>query len=156
MFFEEFLGIIWYHWIWMFRSRFVLFAFWMVDDQGAYRGRWKAKNYRYERLYCWPIRYDPKAVCAMTICNSKLFIFLVFDIFNSFNRYYWIIMPLISIVLPTWILCHYFGETLSAAWHVGYVLRHLYTLHDTFLINSFAHHTGMKREFIWLNFTRYA
>lgn len=63
------------------------------------------------------------------------------------KKYYWTLMPLISIVLPTWILCHFFGETLSAAWHVGFVLRHLYTLHDTFLINSFAHHTGMKREF---------
>jgi len=60
------------------------------------------------------------------------------------KKYYWILMPLISIVLPTWILCHFFGETLSAAWHVGFILRHLYTLHDTFLINSFAHHTGMK------------
>lgn len=52
----------------------------------------------------------------------------------------------ISIALPTWILCHYFGETLSAAWHVGFVFRHLYTLHATFLINSFAHHSGMKRK----------
>lgn len=53
-------------------------------------------------------------------------------------------MPLVSIVLPTWILCHFFGETLSAAWHVGFVLRHLYTLHDTFLINSYAHAVGSK------------
>lgn len=60
------------------------------------------------------------------------------------KKYYWYIMPLVSIVLPTWILCHFFGETLSAAWHVGFVLRHLYTLHDTFLINSYAHAVGSK------------
>lgn len=53
-------------------------------------------------------------------------------------------MPLVSVVLPTWILCHFFGETLSAAWHVGVCLRHQYTLHDIFLINSFAHKYGTK------------
>jgi len=60
------------------------------------------------------------------------------------KKYYWTWTILISIVLPTWILCYYFGETLDAAWHVGFVLRHLYTLHDTFLINSYAHAVGSK------------
>lgn len=70
------------------------------------------------------------------------------------KNYYWTIMPLISIALPTWILCYYCGETLNAAWHVGFVLRHLYTLHDTFLINSFAHHTGMKRKLSFIAFQK--
>lgn len=65
-------------------------------------------------------------------------------VFFPIFRYYWYIMPLISIVLPTWILMYYFGESLDAAWHVGFVFRHLYTLHDTFLINSYAHAVGSK------------
>lgn len=64
--------------------------------------------------------------------------------FSALPSYYWPIMIMISIVLPTWILCHCFGETLDAAWHVGFVFRHLYTLHDTFLINSYAHAVGSK------------
>lgn len=71
---------------------------------------------------------------------------------NNFHlpryRFYWIIMPLISFVLPTWILCHFFGESFSPAWHVACIMRHVYVLHAIFLINSVAHHSGMKRKYL--------
>lgn len=52
--------------------------------------------------------------------------------------------PLITIILPTFILCYCFGETLSAAWHLGFCFRHCFILNDIFLINSFAHAVGTK------------
>lgn len=59
-------------------------------------------------------------------------------------RYYWPLMLIFSMILPTVIPWYFFGESLFDAYNVCFVLRLLYTLHDTFLINSFAHWTGMK------------
>lgn len=51
---------------------------------------------------------------------------------------------MISVVLPIWILCYFFDESLSVAWHVGFAFRHVYILNDIFLINSYAHAVGTK------------
>jgi len=60
------------------------------------------------------------------------------------KKYYWVLMPIVSMVMPTivpWLLT---GETMWNAYHVCVALRYTYSLHDTFLVNSFAHHTGMR------------
>lgn len=66
--------------------------------------------------------------------------YIYFDI----DSYYWIIMPIISLILPTVLPWYCWGESLANAYHICFVFRYLYTLHDTFLINSYAHHTGTK------------
>lgn len=59
-------------------------------------------------------------------------------------RYYWTLTLLISVILPTFMLCYCFGESLSAAWHFGFCFRHIYILNGIFLVNSYAHAVGTR------------
>ncbi|KAJ8680144.1 hypothetical protein QAD02_015931 [Eretmocerus hayati] len=60
------------------------------------------------------------------------------------KKYYWIIMPLMCIVLPTVIPVYFWQETWMNAYHVASALRFILILNSTWLINSAAHLYGNK------------
>lgn len=60
------------------------------------------------------------------------------------KRNYWILMPIVSMVMPTVLPFYLWGESMWNAYHVCVAFRYMYSLHDTFLVNSFAHSTGMR------------
>lgn len=60
------------------------------------------------------------------------------------KKYYWVLMPIVSMVIPTLLPYYLTGESMWNAYHVCVALRYMYSLHDTFLVNSYAHHTGMR------------
>ncbi|XP_041987634.1 acyl-CoA Delta-9 desaturase-like isoform X1 [Aricia agestis] len=60
------------------------------------------------------------------------------------KKYYFLIMPMISFVIPTLIPMALWNESLSVSWHIASILRYTYSLHCTWLVNSAAHIFGNK------------
>lgn len=60
------------------------------------------------------------------------------------SRYYLILMPIITFVIPTMIPMYFWGETFSNAWYVATIFRYTFGLNGTWLVNSAAHLWGMK------------
>lgn len=59
------------------------------------------------------------------------------------HKYYYILMPLLSFVLPISISYFIFGESLRIAWYAN-MLRYVILLHVTWSINSVSHLWGNK------------
>ncbi|GBP32238.1 hypothetical protein EVAR_27662_1 [Eumeta japonica] len=51
---------------------------------------------------------------------------------------------MIAFVLPTVIPMYFWEETFTNSWHVAVILRYVYSLNMTFLVNSAAHIWGNK------------
>jgi stearoyl-CoA desaturase (delta-9 desaturase) len=60
------------------------------------------------------------------------------------KKYFLILMPLISFILPTIIPIYCWGESLNASWHIAAVSRYVISLHLTWCINSVTHTWGTK------------
>lgn len=61
------------------------------------------------------------------------------------KKYYFILMPIMSFLLPTYGIGVWMcGESLSASFHVCGVLRYAVSLHMAWMINSAAHSWGSK------------
>lgn len=53
-------------------------------------------------------------------------------------------MPLFCIVIPFLIPYLFLGETISNSWYCAAIFRYIFSLHGTWLVNSYAHFYGMK------------
>ncbi|EFA05022.2 acyl-CoA Delta-9 desaturase [Tribolium castaneum] len=60
------------------------------------------------------------------------------------KKYYKIIAPVLSLVIPALIPWYFFGEDLYVSWVTTCVLRYVITLHSTWAVNSVAHIWGTK------------
>uniref|UniRef100_A0A1I8NWE4 Fatty acid desaturase domain-containing protein n=1 Tax=Stomoxys calcitrans TaxID=35570 RepID=A0A1I8NWE4_STOCA len=60
------------------------------------------------------------------------------------HRHYFILMPLLSFVIPTLIPMYLWGETFSNSWHVSALLRWFYSVNWVWCINSVCHLYGNK------------
>jgi stearoyl-CoA desaturase (delta-9 desaturase) len=60
------------------------------------------------------------------------------------HRHFYPIMFFVSIVIPVFIPCYFWNESFWASFLFAGVVRYIYTLHITWLINSAAHTYGMK------------
>ncbi|XP_046406050.1 acyl-CoA Delta-9 desaturase-like [Ischnura elegans] len=60
------------------------------------------------------------------------------------RRTYLLVMPILCLILPTWIPCHFWGEDPWTSWYVCYVMRYTLSLNGTWLVNSAAHIWGTK------------
>ncbi|RZC34109.1 FA desaturase domain containing protein, partial [Asbolus verrucosus] len=60
------------------------------------------------------------------------------------KKYYLILAPIISFVIPTLIPWYYWEEGFYTSWCVAGMLRYMLSLHVTWLINSAAHKWGTK------------
>lgn len=70
---------------------------------------------------------------------------MILTFYISLNsRYYLILMPIITFVIPTMIPMYFWGETFSNSWYVATVFRYTFGLNGTWLVNSAAHIWGMK------------
>lgn len=55
-----------------------------------------------------------------------------------------VIMPICCFILPTFIPCYFWGETVKNAWFVATMFRYTFILNVTWLVNSAAHKFGGK------------
>lgn len=60
------------------------------------------------------------------------------------KRYYRFLMPLLCFIMPTVVPVYCWNETWTNAWFVSTVLRYVFTLNMTWLVNSAAHLFGNK------------
>ncbi|XP_071440269.1 acyl-CoA Delta-9 desaturase-like [Hetaerina americana] len=60
------------------------------------------------------------------------------------KRTYLLVMPILCLILPTWIPCYYWNEDPWTSWYVCYVMRYTLSLNGTWLVNSAAHIWGTK------------
>jgi stearoyl-CoA desaturase (delta-9 desaturase) len=60
------------------------------------------------------------------------------------KKFYLILMPVISFLLPTIIPVYCWGESWNNAWYIAAIARYTWSLNVTWCINSFAHIVGMK------------
>ncbi|XP_012259113.2 acyl-CoA Delta-9 desaturase-like isoform X2 [Athalia rosae] len=60
------------------------------------------------------------------------------------RRLYVILMPVFCFLIPTWVPCHFWGETAMNSWYCAAVFRYTLSLNLTWLVNSAAHIWGMK------------
>jgi len=58
------------------------------------------------------------------------------------SRHYVYLMPVIAFILPTLIPVFLWGETWSNSWNVATILRYVWLLNMTWLVNSAAHTWG--------------
>ncbi|CAL7934099.1 unnamed protein product [Xylocopa violacea] len=62
---------------------------------------------------------------------------------NLQRRFYIILMPLFSFILPACVPCYFWNEKPLISWYIT-MLRYTMSLHLTWLVNSAAHIWGMK------------
>ena len=60
------------------------------------------------------------------------------------KRYYLVLMPLLSFIIPTVVPVVCWNETWSNSFFVATILRYVYSLNGTWLVNSAAHMYGNK------------
>ncbi|XP_015515262.1 acyl-CoA Delta-9 desaturase [Neodiprion lecontei] len=60
------------------------------------------------------------------------------------RRLYVILMPVFCFLIPTWVPCHFWGETGMNSWYCATVFRYTLSLNLTWLVNSAAHIWGTK------------
>ncbi|XP_058810731.1 acyl-CoA Delta-9 desaturase-like [Phymastichus coffea] len=60
------------------------------------------------------------------------------------DKYYWYLMPLCCFILPTVVPVYFWNESWVNGFFIPGVLRYLFTIHITALVNSFGHFYGNK------------
>ncbi|XP_075236854.1 acyl-CoA Delta-9 desaturase-like [Lycorma delicatula] len=60
------------------------------------------------------------------------------------KKYYWPIVYVICLFMPTFVPWYYWNESLITAWHVAVCLRYILSYHGTWVVNSFAHMYGNR------------
>jgi stearoyl-CoA desaturase (delta-9 desaturase) len=60
------------------------------------------------------------------------------------KKYYLLMVPLITFIMPTLIPMYFWGESLRNSWYIMVAFRYTWSLNVTWCINSFAHTVGMK------------
>lgn len=80
--------------------------------------------------------------------RSKYFFWeIVFGCFNYyFSSFYWLLMPIICILLPVNAPMEYWTDGTASAIFVAGVLRYAITMHVLYLIHSAIHIWGLKPE----------
>uniref|UniRef100_U5EY18 Putative fatty acid desaturase n=1 Tax=Corethrella appendiculata TaxID=1370023 RepID=U5EY18_9DIPT len=67
------------------------------------------------------------------------------DAFVMFQKkYYLIMMPIITFIIPTMTGCYVLGDSLKNSWYVVAIFRYTISLNFTWLVNSYAHIWGTK------------
>ncbi|RZF38405.1 hypothetical protein LSTR_LSTR006531 [Laodelphax striatellus] len=60
------------------------------------------------------------------------------------KKYYWPLVYVICLFMPTAVPWYFWGEDLITAWHVAVCLRYVISYHGTWLVNSVAHMYGNR------------
>lgn len=80
----------------------------------------------------------------LELWNSPLYDLAAIVTVVPFSRYYLILMPLLSFVLPTVVAVKFWGESGWAAWYTCSMARYCFAVHGTWCINSVAHSFGTR------------
>ncbi|KAJ8894200.1 hypothetical protein PR048_006810 [Dryococelus australis] len=60
------------------------------------------------------------------------------------RRTYLVVMPILCFLLPAWVPVRFWGEDPWTSWYVASILRYMFSLHITWLVNSAAHIWGTR------------